>query len=51
MFYIKNRGIIENYHSFNYELVDDVLNLKNKITTPYQDMPCSAYKNLLKNPA
>ena len=51
LFYIKNRGIIENYHSFNYELVDDVLNLKNKITTPYQDMPCSAYKNLLKNPA
>lgn len=36
--YIDNKGIIDNYHSFNYILHNDKLVLSNQIIQPYQDM-------------
>lgn len=46
--YIQNDRILENYHSFNWELKNDVLVLKEKIVTPYQDIPVNQYKHLIK---
>ena len=34
-FYINNNGIIPNYHSFNWELINNELCLKDKFTIPY----------------
>ena len=36
--YINNNGKLDNYHSFNYILSDNVICLKQKIITPYQDI-------------
>lgn len=36
--YIKQNGLLENYHSFNYHLENDDLILNNDIITPYQDI-------------
>lgn len=36
--YLNNKGILENYHSFNYDLIDGQLILKADLITPYQDM-------------
>lgn len=36
--YIKNNGILENYHSFNYHLEDGNLILNDNIIVSYQDM-------------
>lgn len=36
--YIKQNGILENYHSFNYHLENNDLVLNNNIIVPYQDM-------------
>lgn len=47
-FYINNNGIIPNYHSFNWELINDELCLKDKFTIPYQDMSVNNYRNLIK---
>jgi endogenous inhibitor of DNA gyrase (YacG/DUF329 family) len=33
--YINNNGILKDYNSFNYELIDDTLQLKNNITQPF----------------
>lgn len=35
--YINNKGVLENYHSFNYYLKDNNLTLANNIIIPYQD--------------
>lgn len=36
--YIDNKGILDNYHSFNYILYGNELVLNDKIVQPYQDM-------------
>lgn len=36
--YISNKGILDNYHSFNYHLENKDLILNNDIIIPYQDM-------------
>lgn len=36
--YMDNKGVIDNYHSFNYILHDGALVLSNKFIQPYQDM-------------
>ena len=38
MLYVKNNGILENYHSFNYRIEDDRLVLNENIILSYQDM-------------
>lgn len=49
--YIKNNGILENYHSFNYHIEDGKLKLNNKIIVPYQDMKSDMYRDLSKEKA
>ena len=47
--YIKNNGILFNYHSFNYHLdSNSILKLNDKIIIPYQDQISKDYKYLLK---
>ena len=46
--YIKNNGILENYHSFNWILEEDSLFLCKNLIIPYQDMKSDKYKNLIK---
>jgi len=46
--YIECKGILENYHSFNWELSGDQLCLRNNIIIPYQDMKFDEYKYLMK---
>ncbi|MDO4975538.1 MAG: hypothetical protein Q4E61_04415 [Alphaproteobacteria bacterium] len=36
--YIDNNGLLNNYHSFNYVLQDNELNLTTNIITPFQDI-------------
>ena len=38
MLYIKNNGVLENYHSFNYHIENNKLVLNENIILPYQDM-------------
>lgn len=47
--YIDKNGKLENYNSFNYSIVNNQLYINNHIIKSYQEMPCSEYKNLLKN--
>lgn len=44
--YINNKGVLNNYHSFNYHISDDKLKLNDKIIVPYQDMKVDMYRNL-----
>ena len=46
--YIKNNGIIENYNSFNYEIIDGQLKLKVNTTLPYIDIPNKNIKHIEK---
>lgn len=43
--YIYNNGQLENYHSFNYEINENELQLKRNIITPYQDLNINILKN------
>ena len=45
--YIENKGILNNYNSFNYSINDGELMLNKNIITPYFSMSLSEYKNLL----
>jgi hypothetical protein len=45
--YIENKGILNNYHSFNYSIIDGELMLNKNIISPYFSMSLSEYKNLL----
>lgn len=36
--YIDNKGKLDNYHSFNYSLIDNAISLNQKIILPYQDI-------------
>ena len=47
-YYIKNKGIIENYHSFNWNLREDGLFLCNELIIPYQEIPTEKYKHIIK---
>ncbi len=38
MLYIKNNGILENYHSFNYHIENNEIVLNDDIIIPYQDI-------------
>nr|DAE63841.1 MAG TPA: DNA mismatch endonuclease [Caudoviricetes sp.] len=46
--YIKNNCILPNYHSFNWELENDNLLLKENIVIPYQSMSVNKYRHLIK---
>ncbi len=47
MHYIKLDGVLDNYHSFNYEVEDGVIRLKQNLTVPYQEMDKSCYNIML----
>ena len=51
LLYVNNNGILSNYHSFNYDLINGELKLKENLIIPYQDIPCNEYKHLIKSPA
>ncbi|AKO91905.1 hypothetical protein BEH_07195 [Priestia filamentosa] len=36
--YIENKGLLDNYHSFNFILKDDKVSLSSSITLPYMEM-------------
>ena len=46
--YIHNNGILENYHSFNYHINNNELELNNEIIVPYQDMKVDMCRDLFK---
>lgn len=46
--YVDSKGILGNYHSFNYSVVNGDLILNNDIIIPYQDMPAKQYKQILQ---
>ncbi len=43
--YVSMRGQLKNYHSFNYIITDDCLNLKSELIKPYQEQEYEIYKN------
>ena len=45
--YVENRGILSNYHSFNYGIQGKDLVLNDNIIVPYQDREIEEYKKLL----
>ena len=49
--YIKNKGVLENYHSFNWKYEDDSLILCEKLIIPYQDKTTDEYRHLIKKKA
>ena len=46
--YIKNNGILPNYHSFNYHVESGSLMLNDTAIVPYQEQDISAYRHLFK---
>ena len=36
--YINNNGVLKNYHSFNYHIIDNEIQINDSIIIPYQDM-------------
>ena len=46
--YMDNNKILENYHSFNWELINGNLSLKKNIIIPYQDISVNEYRYLIK---
>ena len=46
--YIQNNRILENYHSFNWQLENTILSIKGNIIVPYQDMSVNEYRHLIK---
>lgn len=46
--YIKQNGVIENYHSFNWYIKNNQIYLADNIIKPYQDMRASEYADLIK---
>lgn len=45
--YISNGGILENYHSFNWNLFNTNLSLNENLIIPYQNMNTDEYRNLI----
>ena len=46
--YINCNGILNNYHSFNYSIVESNLSLNSNTITPYQDLNRKEYINIIK---
>ncbi len=46
--YINCNGVLENYHSFNWNYEKNILSLNQNIITPYQDMKVNEYHYLIK---
>ena len=46
--YIQNGKILENYHSFNWQLENDTLSIKEDIIIPYQNISVNEYRHLIK---
>lgn len=46
--YVENNKILENYHSFNWQMKTEKLSVKEDIVVPYQDMSVSEYRYLIK---
>lgn len=46
--YITHNRTLPNYHSFNWKMVNGVLQLNNILITPYQDMKVDEYRHLIK---
>lgn len=46
--YIENNGKLENYHSFNWIKDNEKLRLKDTIAVPYQSLPYSETKKIIK---
>lgn len=46
--YIEQHGVLENYHSFNYDFVNNELGLKRDIIIPYQEQSIENYRKLSK---
>ena len=46
--YVENNKILENYHSFNWQMKNEKLSVKEDIVVPYQDIPVSEYRYLIK---
>lgn len=46
--YITQNGVLDNYHSFNWNYENDKLSLNDKIIIPYQDVSSTSYAHLLK---
>lgn len=47
--YIKNKGVLQNYHSFNWSYVNNTLSLNSELIIPYQDMAVDDYRHLIKS--
>ncbi len=47
--YINNRGVLENYHSFNYVITSDGLILKNDIIIPYMEWESKKLNKIVTN--
>ena len=47
-FYIEKNGVLDEYHSFNYELIDEQLTTKGQRVVPYQEMSSSEVKKHVK---
>lgn len=48
LLYIHNNGKLANYHSFNYQLIDGKITLKENLLFPYQEQNLNSYKHLYK---
>ena len=46
--YIRKNGILENYHSFNWNYENETLYLNKDLIIPYQDMKTDEYRHLIK---
>lgn len=44
--YIKNKGILENYHSFNYSIIDSNITLKRTLIIPYMEYEAVDIRNI-----
>lgn len=49
--YINNGKKLKNYHSFNWNLVNNTLCVREDIIIPYQDISVNKYRNLIKKKA
>lgn len=46
--YVRNKGILKDYNSFNYSFKNNILTLNQNMITPYQDMHSSEYAYLIQ---
>ena len=46
--YIDDNGILKDYHSFNYTMIDNKLFLKDRLVVPYQDMDYKQIKEYIE---